>query len=330
MGTKDKVLELLEKNRGKSLSGEEIACLLGISRTAVWKAVKSLERDGHDIRAATKRGYLLSNENNVLSIQGLLPYLSKGDFAERIRIFKSLESTNKTAKEMAVSGCGHGTVIIADGQTSGRGRYGRSFYSPSGSGLYMSFVLRSQFLDLPSPTLITSASAVVVCRAIETVAGKRPVIKWVNDILLDGKKICGILTEAVTDFESGNIEWIAVGIGINIDTNNFPDELNQAAASIFPYKTDGTVRNRLAAEIINMFLSSSAWLNDKETHREYKDRLTLLGRVITVLRANETFEALALDVDESGRLIVKRPDGSVVVLSSDEISISTPENCKPL
>ena len=322
MGTRDEVLRLLEENKGKSLSGEEIACLLGVSRTAVWKAVKSLERDGHSIRAATNRGYQLSSENSVLSIQGLLPYLSDESFARRIKVYKSLESTNKTAKEMAIDGCEHGTVIIADGQTSGRGRYGRSFYSPPGSGLYMSFVLRSRFLDLPSPTLITAASAVAVCRAIETVAGVKPVIKWVNDILLDGKKICGILTEAVTDFESGGIDWIAVGIGINIDTNGFPGELSQAAASIFPDKTGGAVRNRLAAEIVNMFLSSGAWLNDEETYREYKDRLTLLGRAITVLRGDEAFEALALDVDETGRLIVKMPDGSLAALSSGEVSVN--------
>ncbi|MDR3354560.1 MAG: biotin--[acetyl-CoA-carboxylase] ligase [Synergistaceae bacterium] len=324
MGTKDEVLGLLEKHRGKNLSGEDIACRLGISRTSVWKAVKSLERDGHDIRAATNRGYQLSDGNNVLSIQGLLPYLSNENFAEKIRIYKSLESTNKTAKEMAVNGCEHGTVIIADEQTAGRGRYGRSFYSPAGSGLYMSFVLRSQFLDLPSPTMITAAAAVAVCRVIETAAGKKPAIKWVNDILLNDKKICGILTEAVTDFESGGIDWIVAGLGINVDTKDFPGDLSQSAASIFPDKTDGAVRNRLAAEIVNAFLSSGEWLNDGETYREYKDRLTLLGRAITVMRANETFEAIALDVDETCRLIVKRQDGTIAALSSGEVSVKSP------
>lgn len=321
MSTKDYILELLEKNRGKTLSGEEIANSLNISRTAVWKAIKSLERDGYHIQAVTNRGYSLSNENNILSIQGLLPFLSKSSYTERITIYKSLESTNKTAKEMAINGCEHGTVIIADSQTSGKGRYGKSFYSPSENGLYISFVLHSQFLELSNITLITLATAVAVCRAIQTVTGKSPEIKWVNDILLNGKKICGILTEAITDFESGNIDWIVVGIGINIYTSDFPSELNSIATSIFPDETGGIIRNRLAAEIINIFLSPNTWLKDKGLYSEYKDRLTLLGHTITVLRADETFNALALDIDEAGQLIVEKSDGTILKLFSEEVSI---------
>ncbi len=322
MSTKNKVLELLEKNRGKSISGEEIAGRLNISRTAVWKAIKSLIQEGHEIQAVTNLGYVLSEESNVLSVQGLLPYLREETYAEKINIFNSLESTNKTAKEMAINGCEHGTVIIADSQTAGNGRYGRTFYSPPGSGLYMSFVLRSSLINLPNVTMITSATAVAVCRAIQTVTGNNAEIKWVNDILLNDKKICGILTEAITDFESGSIDWIVVGIGINIDTQDFPDDLSQTATAIFTHKVGGTVRNRLSAEIINTFLSSNSCLNHNEMYKEYKERLTLLGKRIRVTVGNEAFDATAMDIDEKLRLVVKKTDGGISTLSAGEVSVS--------
>lgn len=322
MDTKNKILELLERNRGKSLSGEEIAGLLGISRSAVWKAIKSLKNDGHIIVAVTNRGYSLSNDDNILSVAGLLPYLSNNDLASKIYISDSLESTNKTAKEMAINGYEHGTVVIADTQTSGKGRYGRHFYSPPRSGLYMSFILRPQFLDLQNTTFITIATAVAVCKAIQTVTHKEPKIKWVNDILLDDKKICGILTEAITDYESNNIDWIVVGIGINICTDDFPNELSQVAGSLFPHETtDGAIRNRLGAEIINILLSSNDWAINNKIYSEYRNRLMLLGKVVTVIEPNGTYEALAADIDTNGGLIVKKDNGEIVTLSSTQVSV---------
>ena len=321
MSTKNKVLELLEKNRGRHLSGEVIAGRLNISRSAVWKAINSLKQDGYDIQAMTNRGYFLSSKSNILSIQGLFPFLLNESYAEKINVYKSLESTNKTAKEMALKGCEHGTVVITDHQTAGKGRFGRSFYSPPESGLYMSIILRPGFINLPSVTMITSATAVVVCRAVQTVTGQNPGIKWVNDILLNDKKICGILTEAVTDFESGGVEWIVVGIGININTTDFPGDLNEIAASIVPYQMAGSVRNRLAAEIVNSFLSSDTWINNKDVFTEYKSKLAMLGSKVTVNSGNETFEAVALDIDEACRLIVQKENGKTLVLSSGEVSI---------
>ncbi|MDF2558452.1 MAG: biotin-protein ligase [Bacillales bacterium] len=321
MSTKHKILELLEKNRGHHLSGEEIAKQLEISRSAVWKNIKLLEKDGYYIKAVTNQGYSLTDDNNILSVQGILPYLSNENFSKKIHIFHSLESTNKTAKEMAINGHEHGTVIISDSQTSGKGRYGRTFYSPSGSGLYMSFILRAEYLNLPTVPLITSATAVAVCRAIESVTGKEPKIKWVNDIVLENKKICGILTEAMSNFESGTIDWIIIGIGVNIDTNDFPDELKGIAGSLFSSVSEGTIRNRLAAEITNILLSSNDWLDNPQVYTEYKSRQLLFGKKITVIQQNETYEALALDLDEMCNLIVKKEDGTVVALSTGEVSI---------
>lgn len=323
MTTKEAVLAELEKHRGRSISGEKIAGQLNISRNAVWKAINSLRDDGYIIDAVNNSGYALSNsiDNNILSAAGMLPYLSDENCASKIHIYKSLESTNKTAKEMAVGGCEHGTVIIADSQTAGRGRYGRNFYSPPGSGLYISIILRPGFLNLTNMTMITAAAAVAVCKAIQTVTGKDPLIKWVNDILLNDKKICGILTEGVTDFESGTIGWIVVGIGINITTDNFPNEIKEVASSLF-FTLDGSpIRNRLAAEIINDLLSSNSWITDEGIYSEYKKRLAFLGSAVTVIESEKKYEAAALDIDEQCRLIVKKPDGSLATLSSGEVSI---------
>lgn len=327
MTTKEQVLTLLEKNRGKHVSGAFIARQLQLSRNSVWKAIKELEKDGYCIAASTNKGYCLSDENDLLSVQGITPYLTDGRQMD-IHIFDSLESTNRTAKEMAVAGALHGTVIIADCQTAGRGRHNRSFYSPAGKGLYMSMILHPSQFRLDTPTLITALCAVAVCRAVEAVCERSPQIKWVNDLFLDGKKICGILTEAVTDFESGTIEWIVVGIGINLTTqeDDFPVELRETAGALFAGAPLGATRNRLAAQIIEQVLALES-VSRTELLADYKQRLFMLGELVTVLDAKGPYRALAVDIDDAGRLIVKTENGKTVVLSAGEIRIQPRNNC---
>ena len=324
MTTKESVLALLEANRGHSLSGEEMARALCMSRAAVWKAVRALREDGHGIDAATNRGYALLPGSGVLSAAGICPYLTDARWADRVLVFPSVESTNKTAKELASGGAAHGTVIIADAQTAGRGRYGRTFYSPPGSGLYMSVLFRGAALRLPQPTLCTVAAAVAICRAVRSVTGQEAQIKWVNDILLGGRKVCGILTEASTSLESGCIDWLVIGIGINVHTDNFPNDLSRTAASLRPGECGG-LRNRLAAALVNTFLSSDDWLHGAGVFAEYRAHLSMLGRTVTVLEAGGAYDALALDVDESGRLVVQKEDGERLTLSSGEISVKIPD-----
>lgn len=324
MSTKKYILELLEKNRGQSISGKDIAQQLNISRSAVWKAVKELEKEGYKIEATTNKGYSLCNENDILSVQGMLPFLSDKGVSEKINIHASLESTNKTAKELAISGAEHGTVIIADYQTVGRGRYNRSFFSPSGHGIYMSFILRpTQLRWLDAPTIITSYAAVSVCEAIEITTGKKPQIKWVNDVFLDGKKICGILTEAVTDFESGNVQWIVVGIGINFITREtgFPEEIKNIAGSLFSENKPTITRNQLTAEIVNRILDIENKHSSEIILIEYRKRLMMLDKKVIVTGLKESFEAMAIDIDDIGRLIVKKDNGEIVHLDSGEITL---------
>ena len=325
MSTKKYVLELLENQRGQSISGERIAKQLGVTRNAVWKAVKELKKDGYKIEAITNKGYRLSDDNDILSIQGMLPFLSNKDISKNISLFPSLESSNTTAKELAIAGAGHGTIIIADSQSAGRGRYHRSFYSPSGHGIYISFILRPSKYNLANnPTLITSYAAVSVCQAIEATTEKKPKIKWVNDIFLEEKKICGILTEAITDFETGNMQWIVLGIGINYTTpaSGFPKEIKHIAGAVFSNNKPTITRNRLAAELINRILDFEvAWDRDNIL-AQYKERLFILGERVAVTESNgASFDAVAIDIDNTGRLIVKKDGGEILSLSAGEVSL---------
>jgi len=268
---------------------------------------------------------LAAPESGAVSVQGMLPYLDGAVRAENIHVYGSLESTNKTAAELAAAGCPDGTVVIADSQTAGRGRYGRSFYSPAGDGLYMTVVLRPPEIAALSAAMITAASAVLVCRAIEAVMGEdsdiKAKIKWVNDIVIDGKKVCGILTEAVTDFKSGNIRWAAVGIGVNVYAGGFPAELEKTAAALYGDRRRPAARSWLAAEIVNRFLPTDNRFKAENFIGEYRARMALLGREIKVYQQGRAFDAVAVGVDDACRLIIMKRDGGTAALSSGEVSV---------
>ena len=321
MTTKEQVLALLEANRTACLSGAALAQQLGLSRNAVWKAVKALERDGYTIEAAPNKGYRLCDDCDKISAQGIRSFLRE-PLAE-ISVFDSLESTNITAKERAVAGAGHGTVVLAETQTAGKGRYGRDFFSPPGHGIYMSVVLHPQSLRFQTPTLVTAFAAVSVCQAIEAISEEKPQIKWVNDLFLNGKKICGISTQAVTDFESGAMQWIVLGIGINFTApaSGVPAELQSVVGSIFANGRPPTTRNRLIAEILNGLLCCGNRQTEDRLLALYRARLMMLGKAVTVVGSGESYRATALDIDDAGRLIVKKENGALCTLLFGEVSI---------
>lgn len=325
METRERILELLEQHRGSSLSGERIAEALQVSRTAVWKAIRELRAAGYLIDASTRRGYCLSDANDILSAAAIRPFLSEScqQYADRIRVYDVLPSTNQTAKEQALSGAGHGTVILANRQSAGRGRKGRAFFSPPG-GLYMSVVLKPDALPFDQVTCVTAFAAVAVCEALRETAGVSPGIKWVNDIQLDGKKVCGILTEAVTDFESGGLDWIVVGLGVNLGVRaeDFPPELQSIAASVDPEGSIPSLRNRLCAAILNRLLSGDV-PDQPQMLRRYRELLRTLGRPVTVIQGDTQYPATALDIDGAGHLLVEKADGTRAVLTSGEVSIRT-------
>jgi BirA family biotin operon repressor/biotin-[acetyl-CoA-carboxylase] ligase len=310
VSTKERLLLILEKNRRRSVSGEEIAAVLGVTRAAVWKAVRALKEDGHMIDAAPNRGYRLSPLAAVFSAQAVEALLPEGLAA--VRLYRTIDSTNNVAKNLAAQGFSHGTTVIAAEQTGGRGRFGRSFASPPG-GLYMSVILRTA--DVETAT-VTAAAGVAVCRAVEAVTGLGPRIKWLNDILLEDKKLCGILSEAVTDLESGRAEWVVVGMGVN--TGAVPEKMRSIAAAL---ELDKQGRTRLAAEILKNLLPAppaGEMLLD-----EYRRRLSTLGRTVTVHAPSGAYEAAAEDIDGQCRLVVRLPDGERRVLYSGEVSVKT-------
>lgn len=322
MSVKDFVLKKLEENRGIPLSGEAIANALSVSRAAVWKAVHALGEEGYHIEAVPNQGYTLCTDNDLLSAQGIRPYLAPSPQLREIRVYPCVPSTNQEAKRMALDGANQGSAVLAEEQSAGRGRMGRSFFSPRGNGLYMSVILRPR-TDASNAVLITTAVAVGVCRAIETVTGRQPQIKWVNDLYLDDKKICGILTEAVTNFETGSIESVVVGIGVNFkgSPDRLPEELRQKAGFLYPDEPPGTTRNHLAAEIINQLCILCDTLESRSFLPEYRSRSMILGEKIRFLRNNLWSDALAVDIDENGGLMVESAGGIRETLNSGEVSI---------
>lgn len=315
MAIKNEVAALLEQRRGSAVSGQELADRLGVSRAAVWKAVKQLQEEGYRISAGTNRGYVLENETDVLTAEGIRLYLPEKYRENPVEVFRSVSSTNTEAKEAALRGMPHGTIIAADEQTAGRGRFGKKFYSPAGTGLYMSVILKPQ-KPLSDCTYITMAAAVSLTESIEQLCGIKPQIKWVNDIFYGGKKICGILTDAISDFESGMAEAVIVGMGVNIRTEYFPEEIAEAAGSLGVFAE----RNRLCADTICRLLDYAESNDRAALLNKYRERLNVLGRDITFLRGGITLSGRALEIDDNGCLVIETENGRET-LRSGEISV---------
>ena len=325
MNVKQKILEIFEIEKGKYISGEELASHLSVSRTAVWKAVKSLQNEGYSIAAVSNKGYCLSNDTDILSTQSISKYLSGNAARFEVSVNKTIDSTNSRLKELASQGAPEGTVVIAEEQTSGRGRMNRNFYSPADTGIYMSILLRPK-LSATEALFITTSAAVAVAQAIEAVSSREAKIKWVNDIYCDGKKVCGILTEASFDMESGGLEYAVLGIGINVKTpkDGFPDDIKDIAVAVFEDDPDIVdTKSRLVAEVLKRFWNYYIGLENKTFLSEYRKRSLVIGKEILVLGNNTSEKALALEIDDQCRLKVRLEDGTIELLSSGEVSIKS-------
>lgn len=312
MALKDKIKSKLEGTEGY-ISGEDIAREFGVSRAAVWKAVKQLKDEGFGIDSVSNKGYRLVSPADTLSESEIKTDLDGRAKELRVVLLESVDSTNNEAKRLIANGEERDTLIVANEQTGGRGRLGRSFYSPKNSGIYMTLLLHTD-LKLSDAVSVTTAASVAVVRAIESVSDIKPVIKWVNDVYVGEKKVCGILTEAVSDFETGTARCVIIGIGINITTSDFPDEVGGRAASI---GASEPIRNKLIAHVANELLSI-----DRSSYIEfYRSHSMILGRGIDFYENNEKRSGTAVDIDELGGLVVKLPDGSLKTLSSGEVTI---------
>ena len=323
MKLKDCILEILESNRGKFFSGEEIAERMNVSRAAVWKAIEDLRKSGVGISAVRNRGYMLGDNDNSLSTQGINAILGESKF--EVHTQHTVTSTNTVLKELAKNGEKAGYVLVAQEQTAGKGRLGRKFYSPIDTGIYLSVILRPK-MTIEDSLFITTSAAVAVSRAIEKISENKvvPQIKWVNDVFIDGKKVCGILTEASVDFETGGLEYAVLGIGINIfpPHGGFPEEIDKVATAVFKDKNaESNARNRLAAEVIKQLELLPENFTSAEILEEYKQRSMLIGKQVFAVCRDEKKPCTVLDIDNKARLIVKFENGDIKALSTGEVSI---------
>lgn len=324
--TATEILNILEKNRGRAVSGEEIASKLHITRSAVWKNVNHLKKEGYDILSTNNRGYELTEENDILTADSIERDFSFEELLvktePRVEVFDEVSSTNSLIKERARKGEEEGLVLVAKKQTAGRGRLGRSFFSPK-KGLYMSFLLRPK-LSFKDALILTTIGAVAVVEAIKELTGKEASIKWVNDVYYNDKKVCGILTEAEADMENGFLSYAVVGIGINLTepTEGVPEELKDIAGFLFgKEEAPKDFMSKFCALLIKKFFYYYEKLPKKDFMNFYQSHQFLLNKDIFVISSEEKKRAKVYGVDDEARLLVEYEDGQREALFTGEVSI---------
>ncbi|MDQ0188570.1 biotin--[acetyl-CoA-carboxylase] ligase [Alicyclobacillus cycloheptanicus] len=323
---RDRILTALLSERDGYVSGEHLSEVTGVSRTAVWKHIKHLERLGFRFEAAHRLGYRLVETPDLLMAPLLAQYLPKeASFGKHVRWLPSCDSTNKTAMGLAGAGAPHGTLVTAWEQTGGRGRRGRAWFSPQG-GLWMSLILQHP-IALSRAAELTLLCSVAVRRAIRATCGASPDIKWPNDLLMGGRKICGILAEIRADGETVQHAVLGIGINSNIPATAFPPDLLAIATSL-AIETDSTIHNlTLAAAILKelepMYRDLEAGgAGFQAVAGEWRAASATLGRHIRVQTASKVLEGDAVDVDDSGVLYLRVDSGQVIPVHSGDVLFS--------
>ena len=316
---KDEILKTLYAKR-VMISGEALAAELGVSRNAIWKNIKQLQKEGFAITASTNKGYFLESCSRTLSPVILELELQDRAFGKPLLFFDQLSSTNTKAKALAEAGYPSGTVVVAETQTAGKGRLGRQFYSPAGQGVYFSLLVRPELFG-DHTLLLTSMCAAATAEAIEKLARVQVQIKWVNDLLIGSKKICGILTEAGLNLEDQSIDYVVIGIGINCGKQTFPAELKTIATSI--ENESGTAINRslLIAEVLKNIEAGFQTLQEKPFLKICREHSAVIGKTVAVCRGTQRRPAAALGLNDNGALLVRYEDGSEEALQAGEVSI---------
>lgn len=322
MTLKDKILQALEDNRGEAMSGQQLADKLNVTRASIWKNIKLLQDEGYSIVAAQNKGYILEKSNDKISEQSLRACLDKKYGDIQILTFDSSPSTNAEAMTRLMNGSlAHGALIVADEQTNGRGRMGKSFFSPK-QGIYMSVCISKSIERMQDVMVITPAAAVAVRSAIYKLTGIDAKIKWVNDIYIGKKKVCGILTQADIDFESGKAGTFIIGIGINFVEQNFPDDIKDKACALFSSRPTIT-RSQLISEIYNNIMQLTADLTDRRFMLDYKSNSLVMDKEISYIYNGEYKRGRVIDIDSDGCLSVQEVGGGVRKLTCGEISIKS-------
>ncbi len=320
---KDKILHLLKENQGNFISGQAISESLGVSRTAIWKYINALKKDGYCIDSISKKGYNLISSPDLLSFEEISEKLNTKYIGRNLFYFDSLDSTNIKAKELALKNTAEGTIIISEEQTSGKGRLGRIWVSPKYKGIWISIILKPDIepLRVPRITQIGAAAVIKTCEAFNIKAQ----VKWPNDIVLNSKKICGILTEMSGELNKVNYVVMGIGINANIDREDFSDELKSKATSI-SIETGNYIRRK---EFVSILLNKFEELYEEFVKEDSiktsvsicRENSILIGKEIKIINRDKETLAKAVDLDESGQLIVQFENGSTHKIVSGEVSI---------
>lgn len=325
---KDKILYLLKHSDDEFISGEKISEQLGITRAGIWKYIKALKEEGYVIESFTKKGYKLTSSPDILTYDEICDNLNTSFLGRNLVYYNTIDSTNNVAKELAAKGAIDGTVIVSEEQTGGRGRLGRQFISPKFKGVWTSFILRPAIEPMKATNLTQITAAAVFLTLKEL--GFDPLIKWPNDIILDGKKVCGILTELNCELNEINYLIVGTGINANLDLTDFPEELRTIATSLKISSGKDVSRKLLLSAFINNFEKLySDFLNTDNSSFALdicKKHSAIIGRDIKIIKRGESLDAKAIDITKDGNLVVEYPNKEIATVLSGEVSVRIGEN----
>ncbi|MFD3158666.1 biotin--[acetyl-CoA-carboxylase] ligase [Haloimpatiens sp. FM7330] len=320
---KHKILQLLKGSGDKFISGQKISDELGVTRTAIWKYINQIKEDGYQIESISRKGYRIISSPDILTQEEIVDKLDTKVIGKNIVHFDTIDSTNIKAKEIAANGEKEGTVVISEEQTAGKGRLGRNWTSPKNKGIWMSVILRPD-IDPMRVCMVTQVAAAAAVKAICEM-GIDAKIKWPNDIVVNNKKICGILTEMSGELDKINYVVMGMGINVNLDEEDYPIELRDIATSIKIEEGKAIDRKILVAKILNYFeelYNSFVREEDIEKSLEVcREKSILLGKEIQLIGKNEVKKAKAINIDREGRLIVRLKNGKEEAIISGEVSI---------
>lgn len=318
---KTKILSLL-KEADSYLSGQELCNKFGVSRTAVWKAINQLKDEGYIIEAVQNRGYHLVEYPDLITYSEIKSVLTTKWAGLELYYFDTLDSTNTKAKQLAEEGAPHGTLVIANQQSGGKGRRGRTWESPANTGIWMTLILKPD-MNPTHASMLTLVMALAVTKACNEITNAACSIKWPNDIVLNRKKICGILTEMSAEMDY--INHIVIGVGINANMDEFPDELEEKATSI--KKENGEKINR--AQLINKVMMHfeeeyGLFMKNKNLSLQldnYNNLLVNKEKEVVVIEPSNEYNGIAHGINQSGELLVEKSDGQVIQVYAGEVSV---------
>lgn len=320
---KEKILHLLKENEKNFISGQGISEKLGVSRTAIWKYINVLKEEGYEIESVSKRGYRLVSSPDLLSFEEVSKNLHTKYIGKNIMYFSTIDSTNNKSKELALDGSPNGTVVISEEQTLGRGRLGRNWVSPKYKGIWMSIILKPDTDPMNVPK-VTQVGAAAVIKTLNEL-GIKATIKWPNDIVMNNKKICGILTEMSGELNKVNYVIMGIGINVNIDIEDFPEELKDIATSISHEEGRYLKRKDLVSSLLNNFeILYDEFEKEESINLSVnicRENSALIGKEVKIINRGKESIGKAVDLNDEGQLLVQYSDGKIDKIISGEVSI---------